>query len=90
MNRRQTTRLCSLETAVGNTASCPEEACPFWESGGAALSGRCAFEQLDLAADPALAPWLLEIRGRLESASTSANEEAERSLFRHLLNESAE
>jgi hypothetical protein len=90
MTNQQTTRLCSLETAVGHTEACPEDACPFWEPGGAALAGRCAFEQLDVTADAALATWLLEIRGRLASAGSAADEAAERSVFRHLLNESAE
>jgi hypothetical protein len=90
MTIQQTTRLCSLESAVDNTVACPEDACPFWEPGGAALAGRCAFEQLDVAADAALAAWLLEIRGRLASAASSADEDAQRSLCRHLLNDSSE
>jgi len=69
-----TSRLCSLRLAVGTTEACPEEACPFWEPGGAVLHGRCAFERLDLAARGAFAEWLLEIRERL--ASTSSAEEA--------------
>ena len=90
MEIQQTTRLCSLEAAVGTTGACPEDACPFWEPGGAALGARCAFEQLDVVDDPELAEWLLEIRGRLESAESGAEEDATRSLFRHLLNESSE
>jgi hypothetical protein len=85
-----TTRLCSLEAAVGKLETCPEDACPFWEPGGAALSGRCAFEQLDVAADAALATWLLEIRGRLDSAESTVAAAEARSLFSHLLNDSAE
>jgi hypothetical protein len=85
-----TTRLCSLEAAVGTHEVCPEGACPFWEPGGAALDGRCAFEQLDVAADAALVEWLLEIRGRLASAEATVAADAARSLFSHLLNESAE
>ncbi len=50
----------------------PEDACPFWEPGGAALVGRCAFEELDVAADAALATWLLELRERLASAESTA------------------
>jgi hypothetical protein len=84
------TRLCSLETAVGRHEACPEGACPFWEPGGAALTGRCAFEQLDVTADAALAAWLLEIRERLSTAESTAATEAAYSLFSHLLNESAE
>jgi hypothetical protein len=88
----QTTRLCSLEAVIGKTEACPEDACPFWEPGGAALGGRCAFEQLGLEADAGLATWLLEIRERLATASTPEDPAiAEvRSLFRHLLSDSAE
>ena len=86
----QTTRLCSLEGAVGKVEACPEGACPFWEHGGAALPGRCAFEELDVAADAALAAWLLEIRERLASAESTVAADAAHSLFSHLLNESAE
>ena len=90
MATQQRTRLCSLDAAVGKAEACTEEACPFWEPGGAALGSRCAFEQLDVAADAALAAWLLEIRGRLASAGSAADEDAARSLFRHLFNDSSE
>jgi hypothetical protein len=90
MTTQQITRLCSLETAVGRSEACPEDACPFWEPGGAALGGRCAFEQHGVAADEELAAWLLEIRGRLESASSAEDERALRSAFHHLLNGSPE
>ena len=86
----QTTRQCSLEAAVGKTAACSEGACPFWEPGGAVLDGRCAFEQLDITDDAALASWLLEIRERLASAESTVAADAAHSLFSHLLNESAE
>ena len=85
-----TTRLCTLEATVGRSEACPEDACPFWEPGGAALGGRCAFEELDITADAALAGWLLEIRERLDSAESTVDADAVRSLFGHLLNESAE
>jgi len=85
-----TTRLCSLEAAVGRHEVCPEGACPFWEPGGAVLDGRCAFEELEVTADAALAGWLLEIRGRLASAESTVAADAAHSLFSHLLNESAE
>ena len=85
-----TTRLCSLEAAVGRLEACPEGGCPFWEPGGAALAGRCAFEELDIEADAALATWLLEIRQRLASAESTAVTDEARSLFSHLLNDSAE
>jgi len=90
MAMEQTTRLCRLEAAVGKAEECPEDACPFWEAGGAALDGRCAFERLDVAADEALASWLLEIRERLDSARGSAGEDEVRRLFSHLLNDAAE
>jgi hypothetical protein len=86
----QTTRLCPLEAAVGRLEACPEGACPFWEPGGTALGGRCAFEQLDLAADTRLARWMLDIRERLASAESAAAADETHSLFSHLLNESAE
>jgi hypothetical protein len=85
-----TTRLCSLEAAVGKVKACPEGACPFWEPGGAVLGGRCAFQQLDVVADAALATWLLELRERLASAESTVAADAARSLFGHLLNGSAE
>jgi hypothetical protein len=90
MTTQQTPRLCSLEAAVGRTGKCPEDSCPFWEPGGAALGGRCAFEQLGIDADAGLAAWLLEIRGRLESVSSAEEERAVRSAFHHLLNDSSE
>jgi hypothetical protein len=90
MGIETTTRLCTLEVAVGRREACPEGACPFWEPGGAALDGRCAFEELDVAADAALAGWLLEIRERLASAESTVAADAAHSLFSHLLNESAE
>jgi len=83
-------RLCSLAAAAGRNEACPEGACPFWEPGGAALPGRCAFEQLDLAGEGELAGWLLELRALLGSADSQDGEETLRHLFRHLLNESAE
>ena len=85
-----TTRLCSLEAAVGRLEACPEGGCPFWEPGGAALGGRCAFEQLDVTADAALAEWLLELRKRLASAESTAAAHEAHTLFCHLLNESPE
>ena len=90
MEIEATTRLCTLERAVGRLEPCPAGACPFWEPGGAALGGRCAFEQLDVAADGPLAAWLLEIRERLASAESTAAADEAHSLFSHLLNESSE
>jgi hypothetical protein len=86
----ETVRLCSLEAVVGKRGACTEGACPFWEPGGAALAGRCAFEELDIPADAALGNWLLEIRERLASSESTVAADAARSLFYHLLNGSAE
>jgi hypothetical protein len=90
MGIEPTTRLCSLEEVVGTREACPEGACPFWEPGGAALDGRCAFEELDVTADAALANWLLEIRERLASSESTVAADAARSLFSHLLYGSGE
>jgi hypothetical protein len=54
------------------------------------LEGRCAFEQLDITADAALATWLLEIRERLASSESTAAAGEARRIFRHLLNGSDE
>jgi hypothetical protein len=86
----QTTRLCMLEAAIGKAEACPEEACPFWEPGGAALRGRCAFEEVGVVPDPALATWLLEIREKLADVSSDDEEHVMRSVFHHLLNDSSE
>jgi hypothetical protein len=85
-----TTRVCTLEAAVGKLEACPEGGCPFWEPGGAALGGRCAFEELDVEADEALATWLLEIRTRLASAESTAAADEVHTLFSHLLNDAVE
>jgi hypothetical protein len=87
---QHSTRLCSLATAAGRAEACPEDACPFWEPGGAALGGRCAIERLGVVADDALASWLLEIRGKLEAASSEDEERALRGVFHQLLNGSSE
>jgi len=85
-----TKRLCTLEATVGRSEACPEDGCPFWEPGGVALGGRCAFEELGITADEALATWLLEIRTRLDSARSTAEADEVRRLFGHLLNQSSE
>jgi hypothetical protein len=90
MAMTDTKRLCTLEATVGRSEACPEDGCPFWEPGGAALGGRCAFEELGITADEALATWLLEIRERLDSARSTAEADEVRRLFGHLLNQSAE
>jgi hypothetical protein len=87
---RHTTRLCSLAAVAGRAEACPEDACPFWEPGGAVLGGRCAVEKLGVVADDALASWLLEMREKLEAASSKDEESALRGVFHQLLNDSSE
>ena len=84
------TRICSLEAAVGNAEACPGPACPFWERGGAALDGRCAFDEIALPAVAGLASWLLEIRRRLEAVSSEEDERVMRSAFHRLLSTTRE
>lgn len=90
MASEPTTRPCSLAATVGMREACLEGACPFWEPGGAALAGRCAFEALYVTVDASLANWLLEIRERLASSESTVAADAARSLFSHLLNGSEE
>jgi len=87
---QQTQRLCSLEALVDRSEACPEEACPFWEPGGAALGGRCAVNELGGLTDPAVAAWLLEIRERLATARMSEDDHVMRTVFHQLLNDSSE
>ena len=89
MAMEQTTRLCRLEAAVGETEACPEDACPFWEPGGAALHGRCAVDELGVVPG-AVAGWLLEIREKLAAASSEDEQRAMRTVFHQLLNDSPE
>jgi hypothetical protein len=58
---------CALEAATGRSVPCPEEACPFWEPGGAALPGACVLERVrvEVTGRPDLARLLLEVRERL-------------------------
>jgi hypothetical protein len=77
-------RLCRLKSAVGQVEICPEGGCPFWEP-DVPFGARCAIDELDLAARPELAEWLLGIRGKLELAETrAAEDEARRDLYRLL------
>jgi hypothetical protein len=90
MTGETTSRVCSLALAVGEPEACPEEACPFWEPGGAVLDGRCAVERFDLAGQSPVARLLLEIRERLASASSAEEAHAEMCHLRRLLNESSD
>ena len=78
-------KLCRIQYTLGRVEECPEDACPFWEPGGAALEGRCAAGRLDLADRPEVAEWLLRIRKQLESAGTREEEDEARRLFYRLL-----
>jgi hypothetical protein len=82
--------MCSLATTVGRPEACPEDACPFWEPGGAVVGARCAVEELGVVRDDGLAAWLLELREKLRAASSDEEERALRGVFHHLLNDAAE
>jgi hypothetical protein len=79
-----TSRPCRLNEALGVTEECPEEACPFWEPGGAVVAGGCALERLDLSGRRDLAEYLLRLRAGLHTAETSEEREAHRLFFRRL------
>jgi hypothetical protein len=81
-------RQCRMASIAGRPEECPEDLCPFWEPGGAVLSGRCEFEQIDLADNSELAGFLLRIRHVLEQARTREDEHEARRLFYHALNRS--
>jgi hypothetical protein len=59
---------CRIEEMRGRLEPCAQERCSYWESGGAVLEGRCAFEQVVSSDSPALASWLLELRSELDEA----------------------
>jgi hypothetical protein len=80
------TRLCGLERLRGHIEPCPEGRCPFWEPGGAALEGACVFDRVGLPDNPELAEWLLDLRRKIESAHTPAEEREARHLYHRLLN----
>src|SRR5437016_757324 len=80
-------RQCRMASIAGRPEECPEDLCPFWEPGAAVLSGRCGFEQIDLADNPDLAGYLLRIRHALEQARTREDEHQTRRLFYHALNQ---
>lgn len=80
--------ICRLERVAGRCTPCPEDACPFWEPGGAVLEGRCAFERLDLTGRPEVVAELLHVRHVLESAVSEDEERSARHLFHRVLNNS--
>ena len=75
---------CRLQDTVGRVEACPEEPCPFWEPGEAALEGRCVFDRLDIGDNPEFAAWLLRIRNRLEAARSVEEDPRARRLFYRL------
>jgi hypothetical protein len=85
----EATRRCRLDESVGRTRPCVERGCPFWEPGGAALEGRCAFEPVDFERRPELVPQLLQLRERLAAARTDEEERDARELFLRLLGQYA-
>jgi hypothetical protein len=81
---RPEARRCRLQYAAGRIEACPEDACPFWEPGGAVLDGRCAIEQLDLTAGPELVSWLVMLRKDLEGAQAGREPQDAWQLFYRL------
>jgi hypothetical protein len=62
-------RQCALIEAIGNEAECREEACAFWERGGAVVPGGCAIQRLGLdLKNESLAHYLLDLRRAIEGA----------------------
>jgi hypothetical protein len=83
-------KLCLIDEVVGATELCPEEACPFWETGGVTLPPGCGIERLGLGGElrraPELADWLRSLRAQLDRAATPADRHAAYNrLFRQLL-----
>lgn len=58
---------CRIEETLGMEGVCPEEPCPFWERGGMAGYGGCAFEKVDLVNHPEIAEWLFQTRKLVET-----------------------
>jgi hypothetical protein len=86
MSDRSPDRSCRLHAALGRAEACPEAACGFWEPGGAALDGRCAFELVDMTGRAELAAVLLDVRSALESAGSRAEKVEARKRFHRALN----
>ena len=70
-------RACTLEEALGRSASCPAERCAFWDG----VEDGCALDATgaDLAANPPLARFLRGLRRRLER-----HEDEPPRIFEHL------
>ena len=55
-------RICRVEELDGKHVVCPEDACVFWEPGGAVLEGHCVLHGIDFEREPGLAAWFVEVR----------------------------
>lgn len=71
-------KLCRLHVAAdGSDEPCTQDACAFWEHGGAVVRGDCLIERLGIDLSHGdLAAYLLEVRERVEQARDSAAAEA--------------
>jgi hypothetical protein len=80
-------KLCALHASVGRQETCPGNLCPFWEEGGAVVESGCAIERLALGRpdEPALAAWLLDLRGTLEAAASQPDAQVAWSRFHRRL-----
>jgi hypothetical protein len=84
-DRDGVTRICRLKETLGEREVCTAR-CAFWEPGGAALPGRCAFESLDLSSRREVAADLLAVRRELEALQEDDDERDLRALFHRPLN----
>ena len=80
-------RLCRLQRSVGVVEDCTEHGCRFWEPGGAALDGRCAFETIDIERHPQLTARLRELRTQLESVPAAQHEHEAHAMLLRLLHQ---
>jgi hypothetical protein len=79
-------RFCRLHLTLGRAAACPQETCPFWEEGGAAVEPGCAVERLGLdAGRPDIARFLLDLRAQLDAAREREDEAEARRVFAALV-----
>jgi hypothetical protein len=78
--------LCRIRMTLGEVEACPRGACPFWEHGGAVVESACGLERLGLDLErPDLAEYLVELRGRLETARDEREREAARQAFAEIV-----
>ena len=68
---------CTLRLATGVVEFCPQQACAFWEEGGAVVQGGCVIERLGPdVRKPDVAGYLVEVRERLDKARDLSEAEA--------------